>query len=337
VGDLSTVHAELKETRVGSMGFWEITRLAVICGLYLVVVGVTSRGFIAAPVLRVIDRQVDRYLDEIEVLAAQNSAGPNVPTIKESLIGTLNRIKPSQPTGWRRVLWAFDSPLTKLYADRRELNAVSRNMVDLRKADELDACAAVLLLQLSKIDKADTDALAERFAQAKNEDGKRILVRHMHELVQAKDEHALAVEFEDQRIALWLAMIGLFRALAIGLAIPDHQITLLFGAIGGFLAPLIRINTGQRASTWGVMVLSPVGGALTAIGGLLIVRLLSDRSINVLGEVFRDNSWEKPSSVLALALALLFGFSGRLFSKLAIAGTSQLAPAREKEKESTTE
>lgn len=76
-------------------------------------------------------------------------------------------------------------------------------------------------------------------------------------------------------------------------------------------------------------MLSPVGGALTADGGLLLVRLLFDQSINLLSEVFRDNSWGNPAGALAMALALLFGFSGRLFSRLAIAGTAQLNPTRD--------
>jgi hypothetical protein len=52
----------------------------------------------------------------------------------------------------------------------------------------------------------------------------------------------------------------------------------------------------------------------------------------VLGAAFRDNSWDNPTMPIALALALLFGFSGRLFSSLAISATAQLATDRKSDK-----
>jgi hypothetical protein len=61
----------------------------------------------------------------------------------------------------------------------------------------------------------------------------------------------------------------------------------------------------------------------TAVGGLLLVSLLSSPNINVLGLLFGD-VWHHPGSVVGLALALLFGFSGQLFSRLAISAASQL-------------
>jgi hypothetical protein len=76
--------------------------------------------------------------------------------------------------------------------------------------------------------------------------------------------------------------------------------------------------------TWGVRFLSPVGGVLTAVGGLLVVNLLADPNIKLLGEVFRD-TWGRPAQPIALAIALLFGFSGRMFSNMAITASSQIA------------
>ncbi|MFD8635711.1 hypothetical protein [Streptomyces sp. NPDC059533] len=37
-----------------------------------------------------------------------------------------------------------------------------------------------------------------------------------------------------------------------------------------------------------------------------------------------DNSWDAPGRPSALAIALLFGFSGTLFSRLALTATGQL-------------
>lgn len=296
--------------------------------MYLIVVMVTSRGFIAAPLRRVLDGQVDRMLDEVDVFVARNPDDKVAVAAHKSLKSTLSGLKPDRSKRGRQRpwLWMVDSPLTQMYALQRQLNAVQRGLVDLVKDDALDGYAGPLLHQLSKVDAKAAQALTEKFEKTTDPEGKRYIIRYAHELLQSGKEKDLAVELEDQRIALWLAMVGLLGVLIIAFVTRQHQVSLLFGAVGGFLAPLVRISTGRRASSWGVMVLSPVGGALTAVGGLLLVRLLSDENINVLGQVFRDNSWDRPDSVLALALAVLFGFSGRLFSSLAIAGTSQLSP-----------
>ncbi|MER5215820.1 hypothetical protein ABT063_36175 [Streptomyces sp. NPDC002838] len=107
----------------------------------------------------------------------------------------------------------------------------------------------------------------------------------------------------------------------------DHRETMLLGALGGFLSPAIGVMRSQGPSSWGVLVLAPVGGALAAVGGLLLVRMLADPDLNVLGQVFLENSWGAPERPIALAIALLFGFSGTLFSRLALTATGQLTGA----------
>jgi hypothetical protein len=50
-------------------------------------------------------------------------------------------------------------------------------------------------------------------------------------------------------------------------------------------APLIDARQPDaKQVTWGVRVLSPVGGALTAVGGLLVVSFLAAPDVNLLGE-----------------------------------------------------
>lgn len=136
---------------------------------------------------------------------------------------------------------------------------------------------------------------------------------------------------EAQRRAMWLTTVGLIVAFILGLY--GMRETLLLGAVGGFLAPLTLIwqredkGKGEEyATSWGLLLLGPVAGALAAYGGLLLLRFLSDDRINVLGEVFRNNSWDNPTTTLALAFALLFGFSGRLFGRLALSALPQVLP-----------
>jgi hypothetical protein len=113
--------------------------------------------------------------------------------------------------------------------------------------------------------------------------------------------------------------------IAIG-SVLGHIETMFMGAIGGFLAPLIDARLSEaKQSTWGVRVLSPVGGALTAVGGPAGGEFLADPDVDLLGGVFRNNSWNNPTTPVALALALLFGFSRKLFSSMAITAGSQFA------------
>ncbi|MFE9844907.1 hypothetical protein [Streptomyces goshikiensis] len=111
--------------------------------------------------------------------------------------------------------------------------------------------------------------------------------------------------------------------LLLGLAL-DHRLSMLLGGLGGFLSPLLGAMRSQRPTSGGVLVLAPVGGALAAPGGLLLVRMLADPELNLLGQVFLHNSWGAPAQ--PIAVALLFGFSGTLFSGLALAATGQLVP-----------
>jgi hypothetical protein len=52
-----------------------------------------------------------------------------------------------------------------------------------------------------------------------------------------------------------------------------------------------------------------------------VVSFLADPDVDLLGGVFRNN----PTTPVALALALLFGFSRKLFSSMAITAGSQFA------------
>ena len=137
----------------------------VVCVVYFIVVLVTSRGFIAAPLRRVLDGQVDRMLDEVDVFAARNPDDKVAVAAHKSLKSTLSGLKPDRSKrGWQRPwLWMVDSPLTQMYALQRQLNAVQRGLVDLVKDDALDGYAGPLLHQLSKVDAKAAQALSEKF------------------------------------------------------------------------------------------------------------------------------------------------------------------------------
>ncbi|ABH00186.1 hypothetical protein RHA1_ro09143 (plasmid) [Rhodococcus jostii RHA1] len=297
--------------------------LVAICLGYFVIILITNRGLIAAPRYRLLRSQIKDLRDRACIMIEQAGAEPHARSAYVSILMSLNNLKGSKrhPV-LERLGWVFNVPLTKLVADIQRLNALQRRLVHLVPGDELSAYAEPILLKLSALDQDTEQRLRTLLGDATTPATRRI-IEGAHKLVHEREEEGLAAELENTRITLWLAIVGLCGIIAVGIAL-GHEQTMLLGALGGFLAPAVTTLTGKRASSsWGVMVLSPVGGALTAVGGLLLVRFLSDPRINILGSVFLDNSWDAPYTPIALALALLFGFSGRLFSSMAISATAQ--------------
>lgn len=300
--------------------------LPAICLAYLLITLATIRGFIVAPRHRLLLSNAQDCRARADVLAQQNPLNAGSSKAYSSIASDLCNLtaKPSLFQSSKPANWMFGVPLTKIAAGQRSINAVERRLVELVADTDLDAYAGPILLSLECVNPKAAESLAKQLNHASTSSGKRIIISNIHLLCQNDGEVALTREFDQQRVGLWLALVGLTVVATVGI-ILDHEVTLLMGALGGFLSPVVTTLTTHKASSGSIMVLSPVGGALTAVGGLLIVRLLSDPKVNILGSVFLENSWDTPRSSLALGLALLFGFSGRLFSQVAISATSQLA------------
>lgn len=180
-----------------------------------------------------------------------------------------------------------------------------------------------------------------RKALLEHAEGMRVLLSHARRIVDDAEDTRLERAAEDQRRVLWLVFVGLLVIFVFGLT--GHRELMLFGALGGLLAPLTTKwqrnddNGDERpqnhaeadaeyVKSWGALLLGPVAGALAAYGGVLLVNLLSDPDFGVLGDFFQRNSWIEPSSPGALAIALLFGFSGGLFGKIALRASAQVLP-----------
>jgi Abnormal spindle-like microcephaly-assoc'd, ASPM-SPD-2-Hydin/IPT/TIG domain len=113
---------------------------------------------------------------------------------------------------------------------------------------------------------------------------------------------------------MWLVGCALLFILALAMTF-QNAVLLLLGAVGGLLSRLGRnmkaadVENDYGAS-WGKLFLSPVTGALSAWAGILLIIL--GIKLNVLG-VALGLDWCNPYDPFALAIALLFGFSERLF------------------------
>ena len=113
---------------------------------------------------------------------------------------------------------------------------------------------------------------------------------------------------------MWLVGCALLLIFALA-ATLQNAILLLLGAVGGLLSRLARtVQSAEVANdygaSWGALFLSPLSGALSAWGGILLIVL--GLKFNIFGSAVSVD-WCNPYEPATLAIALLFGFSERLF------------------------
>ncbi len=119
-----------------------------------------------------------------------------------------------------------------------------------------------------------------------------------------------------QTKSAWIALGGIALAIGLGAGCGRYEL-LLFGAVGGLLSRSARLLTGPRTATdYGVsgssLLLAPIAGALAGFAGVLLLQGLY--TLGVTGHEFR-NIWSGLVP-LSLALAVVLGFSERIFGKL---------------------
>ena len=117
---------------------------------------------------------------------------------------------------------------------------------------------------------------------------------------------------------MWLVVCALLFIFALA-ATLQNAILLLLGAVGGLLSRLARTVSAadvanDYGASWGTLFLSPLCGALSAWGGILLVVL--GLKFNIFGSALNVD-WCNPYEPATLAIALLLGFSERLFDGIA--------------------
>jgi hypothetical protein len=116
---------------------------------------------------------------------------------------------------------------------------------------------------------------------------------------------------------MWLVGCALLLMFALAVTV-GNAVLLLLGAVGGLLSRLTRTTAAadvpnDYGATWGSLFLSPLTGALSAWGGILLIIL--GLKLNILGTAL-NLDWCNPYEPTGLAIALLFGFSERLFDSV---------------------
>ena len=108
---------------------------------------------------------------------------------------------------------------------------------------------------------------------------------------------------------MWLVGCALLFMFALAITL-GNAVLLLLGAVGGLLSRLTRTTAASEVSndygaTWGSLFLSPLTGALSAWGGILLIIL--GLKLNILGTAL-NLDWCNPYEPVALAIALLSAF-----------------------------
>jgi hypothetical protein len=122
-----------------------------------------------------------------------------------------------------------------------------------------------------------------------------------------------------QTQSVWLAVFAL-ALIVIAVLTAHRQAFFVYGALGAFISRLGRVQRdAPKEDDYGVssgsLYLSLVAGAIGGWVGVLVVNALASRNVNVLGSAF-DGIWNHPTHVLPAAVAVAFGFSERLLSKV---------------------
>jgi hypothetical protein len=179
--------------------------------------------------------------------------------------------------------------------------------------------------QLRLQDKPVSTACADRIHEALNssaapaalERGRALLTEALNIIYDKGDSDYFQFAVWHGKM-IWLVGCALLFILSLAVTL-QNGILLLFGAVGGLLSRLARTVQASEVSndygaSWGSLFLSPLSGALSAWGGILLIVL--GRQFNILGGALKVD-WCDPYDPATLAIALLFGFSERLFDGLA--------------------
>lgn len=299
-------------------------QVLVACAAYLGIAVASSRGLIGLPIYRELQARAGELRGIIDGGCLDEIDGPRLRA----------SVDQAERVGARRIDgFVVSVPLPDVLGANRTLNGVEKQMLSALESADLRLAASQIAALLpasregteaaTKIATAMAVSSAEPSGDAqdgaiRNAAGSALILLHrLRDVPQERDVNHI-------RVALWLTLVGLAATYALSVTFSGREAILVAGALGGLLGSLSALITNRNLSL-GMVVLSPVAGALNAIGGVIIVGFLAQGQIALLGEAFA-NVWTDDGqvSLTALAVAILLGFSGGLFSRIAVAGTAPL-------------
>ncbi len=304
-------------------------QVLVACAAYFGIVMASSRGLIGMPIYRQLQARAGELRGIIDTGCFDASGGQRLET----------KITQAERFGARCIgRFVVLVPLADVLGANRTLNGLEKQMLSTLSGAPLRLAASQIAALLPP--GADSAAAAGRIAAAisappaadapaaegpatdpdgpiRNAAGSALI------LLQRQRDAPQEREVNHIRVAVWLTLVGLAAIYALSVTFPGREPIFVAGALGGLLGSLSALFTNRTLSL-GMVVLSPVAGALNAIGGIMIVGFLAQDQIALLGDAFAGVWADDGASLTALAVAVLLGFSGGLFSRIAVAGTAPL-------------
>ena len=302
-------------------------QVLVACAAYFGIVMASSRGLIGMPIYRQLQARAGELRGIIDTGCFEASGGQRLET----------KITQAERFGARCIgRFVVLVPLADVLGANRTLNGLEKQMLSTLSGAPLRLAASQIAALLPP--GADSAAAASRIAAAISAAGGRapdgapatdldgpirnaagsalILLQRQRDAPQEREVNHI-------RVAVWLTLVGLAAIYALSVTFPGREPIFVAGALGGLLGSLSALFMNRTLSL-GMVVLSPVAGALNAIGGIMIVGFLAQDQIALLGDAFAGVWADGSASLTALAVAVLLGFSGGLFSRIAVAGTAPL-------------
>lgn len=317
---------------------------ALIGGLYFLALALVRWHMIAKPARAQLIAQINAVRAEAGALPATDETKLRIERVNFLLDWALYPLKnkhfpvyqdantnkkpfePDYPPGPTRFFNAVFWPRGTELAGWSCSHQAELMLVGLLPADRVRAQMETAELQLRALkDPTVAGPLADRLRDAHSaapssvslDRCRALLVEGLGLLYESGDDYYFNLATWHSKM-MWL--VGAALLLIFGLIASLHNaILLLLGAVGGLLSRLAQtVRSSESANdygaSWGGLFLSPLSGALSAWAGILLISL--GLKFNIFGSAVNVD-WCNPYEPATLALAVLFGFSERLFTGLA--------------------
>jgi len=306
-------------------GFWAF----VVAGLYFSGVVLVRWRLIQEPYRNYLRSQ--EHVIRAQVVSLGGERNETYPI--ESLLQQAAR-ELAQP---ERLLWGRG----KERAAGRLLMMAERLTLGLLSPEGVAAQALMINVQLSDLpQKAGPEVLSQQLTESLKRDDEDVpWPTNRIERVKALADQGLALLHDEwsgrsadllayHRKTFWLASAAVLVLISLAVFLGRAEL-LLAGALGALVSRLFGMVRTRNVpddypTLWTVLLLSPLVGALSAYGGLLLVTLLVE--LNVLGEAIGSIGWDSPRAGPTLGLAFLLGFSERLLDRLAARAEGPFTP-----------
>lgn len=211
----------------------------------------------------------------------------------------------------------FQSGAGRQLAAWRLVHDADRITTDLWPAEHIEAYAVIAKEELKALDNDSAKTLAESIARTLDNNDKGNLRSQVKEargiIFDARDNYYEGLS-DWQNKAFWLVTVTTVIVVLLA-AVLGNATYLLLGAAGGLLARLSKTMNARSIGfdygvSWSVLFLAPLVGALTGWTGVLVANfvvqldVINPALLNTASEITEETN---------LVLAVLFGFSARLF------------------------